>query len=319
MSARMAPIPAAVTAAAVGGARPIADSNPLRDVDVIIRTLANSERAAQLERAIDSVHRQVAVSPRLLVIVNGNRYDPQLLTRLQERTDLELHYLPTASAGAARMIGRRLVKAPYFLFLDDDDELLPHALAVALLPMAADPELAAVVTNGYYISGSGRQLFIPDLFAAQADPLVCLLHRAWMASCGALFNSACVGTDLFGPADLFHHEWTLIAFRISQSGMKIRFLDLPAYEIHDTPGSASKIVAHLEGELRALDLMRAYPVPRRVRWLIDRKYRNVLHVLANTYRERGSRSAAWLFHLRSLRPPCTLRYLLFTRKLLARA
>lgn len=285
-------------------------------VDVIIRTLANRERKAQLERAIASVLEQESVAVRLHVVVNGDRYSREVLTELRNRSDLTVHYMSRASAGAARMLGRKHVKAPFFLFLDDDDELMPHALSVSLLPMMADPEVAAVITNGYHISADGRRIFIPDLAAAQPDPLTALLQRAWMASCGALFNTAFIGPELFEPEDLSYHEWTLLAFRIALSGIKIRFLDLPTYNIYDTAGSASKTVEYAEGQLRVVDIMRSYRVPRRARKFLEKKYRNLLHVLAEVHRNSGNPSTAWRFHVRSMKPPYTLQYLLFTRKLL---
>lgn len=285
-------------------------------VDVIIRTLARAERKSHIQRAIGSVKRQQDVPVRLLVVVNGNQFDPGIVDDLRDSDDVDVHYMEKASTGESRLLGRQLVRAPFFLFLDDDDELLPNALSIALAAMRPDPDIALVVTNGYYVSGETRRIDIPDLSREQADPLRGLIDRVWMSSCGGLFRTAHVSPDLFEPGDVCYHEWSLFAFKLALSGEKIAFLDVPTYNVYDTPGSTSKTLAHIEGELRVLDIMLSRPLPIDFRRRLEKKYRNALHVLANANRKLGRKRAAWRYHMKSMKPPSTLRYLLFTRKLL---
>jgi len=47
-------------------------------LDVVVRTLADSQRSGALFRALDSIQSQCAVSARPIVVVNGDRYDPQV-------------------------------------------------------------------------------------------------------------------------------------------------------------------------------------------------------------------------------------------------
>ena len=53
-----------------------------------------------------------------------------------------------------------------------------------------------------------------------------------------------------------------------------------------------------------------------VRAKADKKYHVALHILAAKCADEGDLRRAWRYHLASMRPPYTLDYLLFSRKLL---
>jgi hypothetical protein len=283
-------------------------------IDVVVRTAGAAERLASLQRAIESIAAQRDVHARPIVLLGGER--PAAAAAIAERLAAVVHVpgAPT-SPGRALALGRRLVAAPFHAFLDDDDELLPHALAVRVACMEAHPEADVVVTSGLRIVDGKRHVDLPDLSRHAGDLLNGIIERCWLPSCAGLFRTSAIGADLFEDLpDLC--EWTAVAFRLATRRTEIAFLDTPSYVIHDTPNSASKSDAFLQATLRVLRAMRAHPMPPAARARLERKYRTALHDAAEHYRRSGHVANAWACHLRSMKPPFTLRYGAYTRKLL---
>ncbi|HLX29130.1 MAG TPA: glycosyltransferase family 2 protein [Casimicrobiaceae bacterium] len=283
-------------------------------VDVLIRTAGG--RPALLARAIASVVAQQCVSARAIVVAVGGAPDPAREAASGER--LTVHRLGhSASPGRALGLARQLVEAPFYAFLDDDDELLPNALSIRLKRLV-DEGADAVVTTGYWISPETQRIHIPDIGRHQDDLLGGIIERCWLASCGGLFRTSSVGARHFDNLpDLC--EWTCVAFRLALAGAKLRLLDVPTYNVHDTAGSLSKSDAFEDATLRLLAAMRAERLPSSVREKLERKYRAALHDAAERYRRARNLRKAWHCHLRSIKPPHTLRYGAYTRKLLWRA
>jgi glycosyl transferase family 2 len=284
-----------------------------RTVDVVIRSAGAPERRTSLQRAIRSVLNQQSVAARPIIVLAANL--PNLAAELAAQPGVKVHHVgQPASPGRALGFGRRAVETDYYGFLDDDDELLPHALATGLEEMRAEPETDLVVTTGYWFSGERRQVHIPDIRKHQDDPISGILERCWLHSCGGLYRAATVTQKYFDDLpDLC--EWTYLAFRLALDRRNIRFLDVPTYNAYDTPGSMSKGAEFMEGTLIALDAMRAHSQPAAVRAKLEQKYRAALHDASEHYWRVKQRGKAWLCHLKSLKPPHTLRYLAYTRKL----
>ena len=282
------------------------------DVDVIIRTAGR--RRAALARATGSVLNQRGVEARPIVIANHPRLGPRLPLALESR--VKLHRVShKVSPGAALGVGRSLVTAPFFAFLDDDDELLSAALAAGVEIMRENAEVDAVITTGYRIASGQRRIDIPDIAREQRDPLSGIIERCWLNPGGALFRTAAVSQSYFdGLPDLC--EWTFLAFRLAFDARNIRFLDQPTYLAYDTPGSLSKTAEYVDAIASVLDTMRGFPLPQDLRAKLERKYRGALHEAAECALKQGQHIKAWRFHLRSMRPPYLLRYFAYTRKLL---
>lgn len=282
-------------------------------VDVVIRSAGAPERRSSLQRAIRSVLNQQGMAARPIVVLAANL--PGLAAELATQERVKVHHVGyPVSPGRALGVGRAIVEADYYAFLDDDDELLPHALATGLQVMRAVPQTDLVVTTGYWFSGGPRQLHIPDILSYQADPVSGILDRCWLSSCGGLYRASTIVQEYFDDLpDLC--EWTYLAFRLALDRRNIRFLDVPTYNAYDTPRSMSKGFEFMEGTLVALDAMRAHSQPAAVRAKLEQKYRAALHDAAEHYRLVKRRGKAWLCHLKSLKPPHTLRYLAYTRKL----
>jgi hypothetical protein len=247
-------------------------------------------------------------------VITGGRPDPAAELASSYRAKVHIVGEP-ASPGRALGIGRKLTDARFYAFLDDDDELLPHALGTRLGIMRAEPAVDVVVTTGYWLSGGQRRIHIPDITRHQDDSLNGIIERCWLTSCGGLFRASAISRDHFdGLPDLC--EWTCLAFRLALDHRNIRFLDLPTYNVHDTPGSLSKTDDFVEATLRVLDTMRAEAFPAAQRAKLERKYRAALHDAAERYRRAKDLRKAWLYHFKSMKPPYTLHYSAYTRKLL---
>src|SRR5262245_51696166 len=131
-------------------------------VSVIIPTLARPERVPGLMRAIDNVTSQAGGLGLPIVVVNGPFAAPALRESLARRQDLRLITLAEPGLPRALRAGRAAVETAYFCVLDDDDELLPEALAIRLGAFEADPRADVVVTNGYLDGFGRREINIAD-------------------------------------------------------------------------------------------------------------------------------------------------------------
>jgi hypothetical protein len=280
-------------------------------VDVIIRTAG--KRRASLERAINSILDQQHVAARPVIVANGAPL-PYAMP-----APVKLHQVPhKITPGAALHAGRRLVTAPLFAFLDDDDELLPDALSVGVATMRSDPTVDLVVTPGFWITNNKRIADIPDIAREQNDPLGGILERCWLNPGGGLFRTSSL------PHTYFHDlpplcEWTFLAFRLALDGRNIRFLEHPTYLAHDTLGSLSKSASYVEATVEVLSRMRRHRIPATVQARLEKKYRAALHEAAERSLNEGQHVKAWRFHLRSLISSQALSYFPYTRKLLCGA
>lgn len=288
-------------------------------LDVIIRTLADAPRAEQLERAIQSVHAVSGLNARPIVVANGDRYDPALLESLRSRTDLTFVYMEKPSAGKAMVLGRCHVSAAYFMYLDDDDELISDALGSLLqeeCPLSDPPDWQVLITNRLCRYNGELRREYSDLAAAKRAPVAMLLRENWLSAGASIFATDAVDAALI-DVGRDNHEWTHMAFRLACRGYKLRFVDVPAAVYNDTEASLSKSQKHQEQELDMLEALAGEPsADDTARALVERKYRNLLHVMSARSLEKGDYRDAWIYHLKSMRPPHTFRYLLYSRKLL---
>jgi hypothetical protein len=289
------------------------NQDTLPAISVIIPTTCERARWTSLERAIAGILAQDGVAARVIVVVNGNRYDPGCFEALKCKEGVTVLYRTVGSAPLAQTAGRAAVETPFFAFLDDDDEYLPGALATRIAPLLADPALDFVVTNGYRARGGVDERAIGDSRAIAADPVGALCQQNWMASCAGLFRSSTVGAEYFvDPAP--YMEWTYLAFRLTIR-LSMRWIDAPTYRINDSPVSLSKSEVYLRSELDILRRILALPLPAPARRAVRRKLGRACHAFAERSRGDGRHAEAWRFHLGSLAQPGGWHYLLYSRKL----
>ena len=287
-------------------------------LDVVVRTLADAERSSLLWRALESIQDQNGISARPIVVVNGERYDNATLTALENRPGILLHCLRQASAGLARIEGCRLVTAPYFSFLDDDDELIADSLLEPLRWIENHPDCDVLINNGYFVKkdGSLAELIHIAEHISVNQPALSLMDDSWLQPGAFIFRTKSVPPDILS-ANWSHQEWTHLAFQLCSAHKRLHFMDVPTVFYYDTPGSLSKQMQQGEAALDLLQLIRHdVRMNAKIRRKANRKYRNTLHVLAMKAWEAGQVAKAWRYHLASLYPPGTLKYLLSSRKLL---
>lgn len=286
-------------------------------VDVVVRTLADARRADGLFRALDSIQDQRGVAARPVVIVNGGQSDPATVAALQRRPGIVLGRVEQASLRLARAAGRDLVSAPFFAYLDDDDELVADSLQAPLAWLGDHADCDVVVSTGHFVGRDGAL----SGFTRIADhltgkPALGLLEDGWLVPGAFVCRTQTIPADMLrGPWD--NMEWTHLAFELCARRKRLHFMDVPTMRYHDTPGSLSKRVRHQEAQRELMAMVRRDPrLDAEVRRAAHRKYVRTLHDLSMKYWAHGQYRRAWRCHLGSLRPPYTFKYMLYSRKLL---
>lgn len=281
-------------------------------VSVIIATLADSKREACLRRAIDGVLAQTDVVATPIVVVNGQRFEANLVDELRQRSDVVLHQIPEAGLINARVTGCRLVKTPFFAFLDDDDEYLPHAIATRLGPLLADPRIDLAISNGFRVDDSVRSISAHNIADARERPFLSILENNWLTSAGGLYRTTSFTPEFFQD-NLNFGEWTYLAFKL-MLGYRVAFIENPSYVIHDTQGSLSKTNDYNEALAGVMAQILKLPLPSDVHLAVRRKYGAALHDHAYHCLRTGQKGRAFRSHLQSLLQPGGVGYLLFSRK-----
>jgi glycosyltransferase involved in cell wall biosynthesis len=283
-------------------------------VSVILPTVALASRAACLGRALESVLAQEGVRVDPIVVANGPDCDHDLLSALVRRRDIRLLRRRESGLGAAITAGRGLVDAPYFAELDDDDLLLPGALAARVARMETDRRVDAVVTSGYLRSARGDVLSVSDIAQCADDPLRAVIDRMWLKPGAGLFRTATISAAYFEGMPPYL-EWTYLAVRLALE-RRIAFLDTPTFVYsEDTPRSLSKSPEYVRRQPEALRAVLRLPLPSDVRRALRRKYVAALHGASVNDLGQGRRTEAWKWHLRTLLHLYGWRYLTYTRHL----
>lgn len=287
----------------------------MRDVTIIIPTLGVMERGPEIKRAVESVTSQAGVNARVLIVVNGNRFVPDVLRQFDGMDRVEVIYLPEPGISSARLAGFDRIKTPYFGFLDDDDSILPGGLALRVDAFETDPRLGVVVTNGYVEDHERQHILYDDFLRYPDDPLRALIDFNWLASCGGLYRTSIVERDIFTdlPKSM---EMTLIAFRLA-CRYRIHRIDVPTYVLHHHEHDRLSAAAHyLENATYALETIHAQITQPDIRRMLARRIGGASHDLASRELANGNRREAWRLHLKSLRMPGGFKYLTFTRHFL---
>jgi glycosyltransferase involved in cell wall biosynthesis len=287
-------------------------------VTAIVPTLAERSRREGLLRAIESLRNASSERLRILVVVNGNRFDAETVSLLRDAPDVEVVQVEIGSLPYAIEVGRGRVETPYFCFLDDDDEYLPGAIDLRLRTLEAEPEADLVVTNGHRYDGKRSSVALKPLDGVSRDPLGSLFEGNWLASCGGLFRSDRVTREVFTDINAYT-EWTWIAFQLAREGRKVAVIDAPTFRINETAGSASKSEAYRRAFLVLYRRMLAAGLPKELERKVKGRISDVWHDLAAVELGRGNQAEAWKCHLASLMSGQGMRYLAFTRRLFLRS
>jgi glycosyltransferase involved in cell wall biosynthesis len=287
----------------------------LTPIDVIIPTICDQQRGPLLMRAIDHIVGQEGVAARPIVVVNGSRVDPCTFAALAARRDIHLIRLETGDVCLARRTGFEVVRSEFFAIHDDDDILLPGALARRLRTLRDDPRVDWVASNGTFVWPDREVPYIPSVDAVRRDPFGTLLDHCWLCSAGNLFRTAAMHARVFDSVPSM--DITYIALRLLAEGKKLALIDEPTFKYFYYPTSVSRQDHYGLAAPEAIRMMMALPVPAWVRRGLAGKYRRAMHDIAAHAWMRGALREAWLAHLRSMAGfPEFFLFLSFTRRLL---
>ena len=287
------------------------DSVPV--ITVIIPTLAEKARKHTLMRAISSIKMQQEVASEVIILVNGSRFDPSLLSTLEKRIDIRVIRIETASLVAAIYAGRAAVRTDFFSFLDDDDEYLPGSLQHRLDLLKANADCVMVVSSGYRETDGKRTASAANIDLAVADPYGELAKSNWMTSCGGVYRSSKVPTHIFSDIPKYH-EWTYLAYRLLEIG-KFCHTKKPCYIIHDTKNSLSKTNSYHEANVDVLRQILKLNLPAKAIRSVKERLARAEHDLACRALALGLRGKALRHNFRSIILPGGFRYLMFGRKI----
>lgn len=277
-------------------------------VSVIIPTLALPERAELIRRALDSILSQEDVRVIPLIVINGPERDSPLADELRADRRLRVKTLKDADLPAALRAGREMVETRFFAALDDDDLLLPRGLAARVQALTEEPDLDAVVTNGFLRDGKGDELNYPDFSIVARDPLRALLQRNWLLPGCWLCDSDRVSNGLFEGMPRFR-ECTYLAIRLATE-YRIKFLDIPTVVWRtDTPQSASKSRAYVIGSLTAHRRILELEMPSDVLVQLRSKTAGYCRAIGALHRKEGNLIVACSWYLKSMLQPGGFRYL----------
>ncbi|GGX49794.1 glycosyltransferase family A protein [Saccharospirillum salsuginis] len=271
-------------------------SNP-DSVNVIIPTLAKAERADSLLHSLDILRHQVNVRAQPIIVINGQQYDPDLSRSLKADPDLKVLEIDTPSVSQARFVGRQHVNTEFFTFLDDDDEFTQDALSLRLLPLKNDPELDAVVTNGFVRKLDNHLLtsIFKSFPSGTTSPATALVNENWLASCGGLFRTSTIGEQYFKDLkDYF--EWTSLAFELAKHA-RIHFLDHKTFIVNQTPASLSQ---SLEYKLEEPELLKSIigcqSLPKKETDILKLRLSSTYNRLANHFLKDGKMQRSLYYH-----------------------
>lgn len=284
---------------------------------VIVATLASAERSMSLQRAVQSIRSQ-DVRSRIIVVVNGNRRDDEIMEWLLSVPDLNVLDQAEGNFAKALAFGVRAVKTPFYSFLDDDDELLPHACRRRAEFMAANSHVDLLVTPGRKKTLSGHDLVVPEYRTLDHSDLIgSLIGSNWLASCGGVFRKSTICDAQFCAVPNYL-EWTFLALQIARNhNVHIMHEDEPPhFVVHETNVSESNSVAyHLAMPANVALLKDASHSPHWVKQ-VSKRLAEVCHAASDCALKNGMLAEAWKNHLKSLGYWSGIKYLPFTRHLI---
>ena len=282
------------------------DNNPHQaeshSVSIIIPTMCQAARAALLMRAIQSVVTQAGVSVEILVVINGDKCDADLATRLEHDARLRVIRLNDANVSIARHEGVRQAKGDFFCFLDDDDEFLPGGLFCRASILVQNELIDVAVTNGYeHCAGEDLPLVKQGIAESiTSDPGVSFFHGNWFASPASLFRAKTIGSELF-DFSFKYFEWTYLFFLLLSRGKRFHYVETLTYrKYEDNPLSISKSIEYTIAYPDFLQSLAQLPVGPDIKRLIRKRYVTALNTQSGIELKQGCWTRAWKTHIKCL-------------------
>ena len=290
-------------------------SSAKRLLTVVIASMCDDARAAQLHRACDSVRAMAGdLDYSIIVVANGARVSPRVLEWLAARTDVRVVQLRSGSYPLARRVGAELADSEFLAFLDDDDELLPDTLARKIAYFREHPEVDVLVTDGLCVNGPSVTKLFPPPDGRCADLVETMMRVGWGA-CALTLRMQNIDLAAFDP-EFRHMEWTLTTLELARH-YRFGFLDEPTYRYYeDTPGSLSKNAErYLAPPELWYRLTKSY-AGTRYDAAVRRRYGRMCHNALWEYARRGRLRDAWRLHMESLMSPGGIVFVPYSAKLM---
>jgi len=272
-----------------------------RDITVIIPTTAEPGRLDSLEKAIQSALSQENVTSIPLVYLNGSRHHSETYNLLSNDPRIRFFYNKIPSLPNAIHEARKCVDTSYFCFVDDDDLLIKNTLAARLDCFSFDNDIDAVISNGLKQRQSQpAKILHKDFLQYQENPLLSLMNRNWLASCGGLYKTSSIDESYFDPQQKYY-EWSYVAFKLART-KKIRFLDLPTFVVNVTDDSLSQSESYVTELPHFLErLLRDESPPVNILAALKSRAARANNYVANYYLDRRMFGKALYYHLRCTR------------------
>lgn len=224
-------------------------------VDVIV-PMWNS--AATIARTLASLQDQTEPRWQAIIVNDGSTDRGAAIAERYVRADSRFRLLsqPNAGLSAARNTGLRHASAPFVHFLDADDALPPHALAM-LLEAAHDTGAACGAFD--WISPLGERFRVEPSWRVVG--LSDLLDRNRFPVHAQLIARELIGAETFDPSLDSAEDWDLW-LRLAAKGVRWTAVEQSVAEYHMHAASMSRDYARMAGAMRRV-VQRAFDAARR--------------------------------------------------------
>lgn len=198
------------------------------------------QAADTIEHTLGSMRAQTRTDWEVVVVDDGSSDRTSELVSAWAERDPRIRLVVGShqGVGAARNVGIEAARHDLLLFLDADDEILPHHLERLVEALAADPEAGAAYSQWVRVAGDGTSA--PGITCTRSGDLFDLLGKASqfpIHSC--LVRRRCLDqVGLFDPSLKTGEEWDLWQ-RIARTGASFISIPDPSALYRMRPGSAS--------------------------------------------------------------------------------
>ncbi len=221
--------------------------------------IATKDRAGYLDRALESLGKQIGAPAFEVIVVDNGSTDPtpQIVDHARDSLTYEISYIfeERPNRGAARNRGISAATGELVLFVDDDIYAPPGFLAAHA---AAQSEGAVVV--------SGPILNVPS-YRDRPKPTLANYSRAFFCTCNVSVNRAALGRvgGFDEQFNLYGWEDTELGVRLREQKLRAKFA-WDAYLYHIKPPQGASLEVELQKTMEkaqmAARFVKKNPSPR---------------------------------------------------------
>lgn len=286
-------------------------------ISVGIPSLGLLQRSNLILEAIRSVISQEEVSVRCYLIMNGNRFDPDLRRHLERDLNLTLLHSKDPGLRFARKVFRENISSDFFCYLDDDDILLPGALHSRVVPMLENAEIDAVLTDGWVQSVDNTISPIENFMCFPEDIRLAALSAPIICADNHLFRTSSVDWSILnaGQSNL---EWLLIGAQLVLARKVVRIDQKTFVYRQGSSEQMSQSISFMESYPVAWNKIMKMNLTKEMKKIAGPKLATAYSRLAMAKMEQGEILEAWRAYLSCISSRHGLRYLPMLRSLVSR-